>query len=92
MKYESHLKTADRTFLSLCAQIDNLKEELAYWKEMYEIEKAENAKQLNERLYESKLGAVNALKFAFAVQDGEDGSLVISKETRKELAESWNKS
>ena len=42
MKYESHLKTADRTFLSLCAQIDDLKESVAYWKEMYEIEKAEN--------------------------------------------------
>lgn len=81
------MKTMDITFYSLCAEIDNLKEAVAYWKEMYETEKAENNKQLKESLEQSKKGVANALMFAFSASDDEKGNLVISKENRKLLAE-----
>ena len=59
----------------------------SYWKEMYETERDENNKQLNERLEQSKKGVANALMFALSVSDDENGNLVISKENRKSLAE-----
>lgn len=81
------MKTMDRTFYSLCEEIDDLKETVAYWKGMYETERDENNKQLNERLEQSKKGVANALMFALSVSDDENGNLVISKENRKSLAE-----
>lgn len=36
-------------------------------------------------------GMANALRFALSVQDDEDGNLVISKENRQSLAETWSK-
>jgi citrate synthase len=81
------MKTMDRTFYSLCEEIDDLKEAVAYWKGMYETERDENNKQLNERLEQSKKGVANALMFALSVSDDENGNLVISKENRKSLAE-----
>jgi hypothetical protein len=85
------MNTADRTFYSLCGEIDDLKEAVAYWKQMYETERDENTKQLNDRLEESKKGVANALMFALSVSDDENGNMVVSKENRKALAENWNK-
>lgn len=80
------MKTIDRTVNSLCAEIDYWKEQAANWKQMYEDEKNENIKQLNERFEESKRGVANAIMFALAVKDDENGNLVIKNEDRKSLA------
>ncbi len=85
------MNTADRTFYSLCEEIDDLKEAVAYWKQMYETERDENTKQLNDRLEESKKEVANALMFALSVSDDENGNMVVSKENRKALAENWKK-
>ena len=80
------MKTMDRTFYSLCEEIDDLKEQVSYWKQMYEAERDEYNIQLNERLEQSKKGVANALMFALSVSDDENGNLVISKKNRKSLA------
>lgn len=85
------MNTADRTFLSLCEEIDDLKEAVTYWKEMYEIEKSENTRQLNESLESSKKGIANALMIALSCSDDENGNLVISKDNRATLAKNWKK-
>ena len=83
------MKTTEKTFYSLCEEIDNLKEELEYYKNLYETEKASNNKMLNENLESAKRGVANALQFTLSVSDDENGNLVISKENRKDLAENW---
>jgi hypothetical protein len=82
--------TFDRTVYSLCSEIDELKEEVKYWREKYEEERNANAKMLEDNLKQAKQGVVNALRFALSVQDDEKGNLVISKENRKKLAETWS--
>ena len=84
------INTVDRTFYSLCQEIDDLKEAVNYWKTMYETERNENMKALNERLEQSKKGIADALMFALSVSDNENGDLVISKENRMFLAENLN--
>ena len=64
--------TFDRTVYSLCLEIDELKEEVKYWREKYEEEKNANAKMLDENLAQAKQGVANALRFALSVQDDED--------------------
>ena len=83
------MTTVDRTFYSLCDEIDDLKEAVEYWETMYETERAANNKMLNDNLENAKQGVANALRFALSVSDDENGNLVISKENRKDLAENW---
>jgi hypothetical protein len=80
----------DRTIQSLCNQIDDLEQEVKYWKERYEKEVKERNEEWKQRHEESMKGVANALRFALAVSDDENGNLVISKENRKELAETWS--
>lgn len=84
------MKTSDRTIHSLCEEIDSLKESVRYWKKMYEEERESNVKQLNERLEKSKKDIGNALMFALAVKDDENGNLVISKKDRNKLAKNYS--
>ena len=81
----------DRTVFSLCYEIDVLTEEVAFWKQRYENEVQERNVEWKERHEESMKGVANALRFALSVSDDADGNLVISKENRKELAETWSK-
>lgn len=84
------MTTVDRTFYSLCDEIDDLKEAVAYWKQRYENEVQERNAEWKERNEQAMQGVANALRFALAVSDDENGNLVISKENRKELAETWS--
>ena len=84
------MRTIEINTYQLCSQIDNLKEEVAYWQTKYEEEKAMNNKMLTENLASAKKGVANALMFALSVkEDDADGNLVIDKKSRKELANSW---
>ena len=83
------MKAIDRTFYSLCEEIDDLREAVKYWKEKYETEVQERNVEWKERNENAMQGVANALRFALAVSDDENGNLVISKENRKELAENW---
>jgi len=83
------MKTTEKTFYSLCEEIDDLKEAVEYYKNLYETERASNNKMLNDNLDSAKKGVANALRFALSISDDENGNLVISKENRKDLAESW---
>jgi len=83
------MTTADRTFYSLCEEIDDLKDEVAYWKEKYETEVQERNTEWKERNENAMKGVANALRFALSVSDDENGNLVIDKESRKMLAETW---
>ena len=83
------MKTTEKTFYSLCEEIDDLKEAVEYYKNLYETERASNNKMLKDNLDSAKKGVANALRFALSISDDENGNLVISKENRKDLAESW---
>lgn len=83
--------TADRTFLSLCYEIDDLKEAVAYWKDKYEEVVAERNAEWAERSKQTLQDVGNALRFALSVTDDIDGNLVISKEDRINLAKNWKK-
>lgn len=81
--------TFDRTVYSLCLEIDALREEVRHWQEKYEEERSSNIEMTNERIKDSHIGIANALMFAFHVKDDENGNLVINREDRKALAESY---
>lgn len=81
--------TFDKTVYSLCKEIDELKAEVDYWRQKYEEERAINVKMVDENLSNAKHGVANALRFAMSLQDDEHGNLIIDKENRQFLAESW---
>lgn len=83
------MRTIERTVYSLCREIDDLREEVAHWKQLYEAERDENIQSVNARLEEGRKGIANALLFAFSVSDDAEGNLIISKENRKQLAENY---
>lgn len=83
------MRKSDATFIDLCDEIDELKDAVSYWKQMYENERDASIKQMNERFEETKKGVGQALMFALSVRDNEDGSLSISKEDRKQLAKNF---
>lgn len=85
------MKQAEKTFYSLCIEIDNLNEEVEYYKNLYETEKETNNIMHNENLLSAKKGVANALLFALSVSDDADGNLIISKDNRKVLAEKFTK-
>ncbi len=80
------MRTIEKTIFDLCDEIDSLKDDVLYWKEMYENERNESNRLLNERMEDTKTGIANALMFALSVKDNPDGSLSINKEDRKMLA------
>ena len=82
--------TFDRTVFSLCLKIDELKDEVKYWREKYEEEKNANAKMLDDNLKQAQQGVANALRFALLVQDDENGNLIINKEDRQSLSDTWS--
>jgi len=83
------MKTADLKFLDLCDEIDywrqrakTLESDVNYWKNEYQ-------ELLNGNLKSAQQGVANALLFCLSVKDGEDGSLVIDKKSREQLAERY---
>ena len=82
--------TFDRTIYSLCKEIDDLKEEVSFWRDLYEKENRENMEMINKNLEESKKGVVTALMFALSTRDDENGNLIIDKENRQQLAEHFD--
>ena len=85
----NQMRTADVKFLQLCNEIDQWKEEANYWKEKYEELQKEYSEHINQNLVSAQKGVANALMFALSVKDDENGNLIIDKESRKELAETW---
>lgn len=83
------MKTVDYKFHQLCEEIDYWKEQAGYYKAKYEEEIQRSVEETNRQLEESKRGVANALMFALSVKDNEDGSLSISSEDRKQLAENF---
>ena len=83
------MKTIERNVHQLCNQIDDLKDQVEYWKSKYEQEVKERNEEINQRLEETRKGVANALMFALSVKDDANGNLVISNEDRKELAANW---
>ena len=81
------MKTVDNKFHQLCEEIDYWKKQAEYYKEKYEAEIQRSVKETNRQLEESKRGVANTLMLALCVKDNEDGSLSISSEDRKQLAE-----
>ena len=45
------MKTTEKTFYSLCEEIDYLKEEVEYYKNLYKTERADNCKMLSDLLF-----------------------------------------
>lgn len=84
------MKAADKMFYSLCEEIDYWREESEYWKNKYKNEVNERDIEWNERNKSAMIGVKNALMFALSVQDDENGGLIINKENRKILAESFS--
>jgi molecular chaperone GrpE (heat shock protein) len=74
---------------SLCREIDTWQDTAMYWKEKYEQLLKEQNEESQERLKTAQKGIANALLFALSVKDDADGNLVITKEDRKTLGESW---
>ena len=87
MKHHNQHTTADRTILSLCDEIDRLKEAVAYWREMYETERAENNRIWVENMDRAKADLGKTISLVLAMSEDGDGNLVINKENRKVLAE-----
>ena len=81
------MKTAGIYFLELCDEIDYWKAEAERWKMECEDERKARAELLNSDMESAKRGVGMALMLAMSIQDNEDGSISISKENRKELAE-----
>ena len=79
------MKRIDLNVSQLCEEIDILHDEVQYWKSMYEEEKQRWNELWQERDNEAKKGLKNALLFALSVREGENGSLVIDSESRKDL-------
>jgi len=82
------MRTIEKNIYDLCNQVDYWKDQAEYWQNKYENERDDYMKQLNQNIEQTKEGVRNALMFAFACSESEDGSLVISKDKRQELAES----
>jgi hypothetical protein len=72
---------------SLCEEIDDLKQEVAYYKDLFEKERKLNSQTLNDNLKAAQKGVANALMFAMSVSDDMEGNMVIKKEDRVKLAE-----
>ena len=85
------MKTSDRTIFSLCEEIDELKETVNYYKDLYEKEKEINVKTLNDNLLSSKKDLAKTLLLAFSFSDDKDGNLVIPKKNRKLLQNNLKK-
>jgi hypothetical protein len=83
------MKTVDYKFHELCEEIDYWKDQAKYYKDKYEEEIQRSVEETNRQLEESKQGVANALMFALSVKDNEDGSLSISSEDRKQLADNF---
>lgn len=91
MKNKNTMKnTFDRTVYSLCSEIDELKEEVKYWREKYEEEKNANFKMIDDNMKHAQQGLAFATRLAMYAHDDEDGNLVISKENRLLLTETWS--
>lgn len=86
MENFNKINRVEENIFDLCEEIDDLREQVTRWKRMYEDERDANMKQANERFEEVKQGVGNALMFALSIKDDVNGSLIIGKEDREQLA------
>lgn len=87
--YEYKPNRFDELSYDLCAEIDELRSQVKYWREKYEQERDENIAAANRQLESAKQGVANALMFALSVKDDANGNLIIDRESRKQLAERY---
>ena len=64
----------DRTIKSLCSQVDRLEEEVDYWKNCYEEQLKATDLLMKESLLNAQKGVAEALRFALASTDDENGN------------------
>lgn len=83
------MKTVDIKFGELCDEIDYWKEIAKQAEENAEYWKNEYHQHMNQSLINAKKGVANALMFALHATDDENGNLVINKESRKKIAETY---
>lgn len=87
--YEYKPNRFDELTYDLCAEIDDLRRQVTYWREKFEEERNERSSLLNSQLETAKQGVANALMFALSVKDDANGNLIIDRESRKQLAENY---
>lgn len=80
------MKTYDILVSDLCEEIDFWKERANHFERLYEEERNHSIQVSNERMKEAKKGVATALMFALSCSDAPDGSLIINRENRKDLA------
>ena len=86
------MKYIDQKFSEICAEVDYWKEEAKYWEEKFNSLQKEMDVKLADDLKRSQKGIGQMLSLAFAIKEQPDGSIAISKENRKGLAEVFTKS
>lgn len=89
MKQQSEFRTADLKFIELCDEIDYWRERAMSAEEDARRWKDDYTKQINQSLDFAKKGVAQALMFALNTTDDENGNLVIKKDDRKTLTESY---
>ncbi len=87
--YEHTPNRFDELSYDLCAEIDDLRRQVSYWKEKFEEERNERSKLLNDSLDSARRCVANALMFALSIKDDANGNLIIDRESRKQLAENY---
>lgn len=85
--YENQTSSFDRTIKSLCNEIDDLKCEVEYWKNLYQEQLKENQQMFNEKSEEIHKNLSNTIQLAFKLKEDGDGNLYINKDDRKVIAE-----
>lgn len=83
------MKTIDLKVNELCNEIDYYKEMAEFWKTKYDDLNKEYNLHINSSLKITQQGVANALMFALAISDDEEGNLVIPKEKRQDLANNY---
>jgi hypothetical protein len=81
--------TINRVISELCYEIDDLKQQIQFWRERYEQEVQERNQETNQRIEQTNKDIGNLLCFALSVRDNENGDLVIPATERKQLAENY---
>jgi len=84
------MENNEKTIESIYKEIDDLKEKIKDYKEMYETVKAINNQILSDSLVSTQKGTPTNVMFFMTVSEDENGNLVFKKENRKLLVEKEN--
>lgn len=83
------MKTIELTIYELCEEVDELRQEVARWKNKYNDLHRDYCNDMVRHNNDVMKGVGQALLLAMSVREGENGSLVIPAEERKQLADSF---